>query len=107
IVPGPQPDERLRPAVRLRGHRLSFEECMDLRNWEFSTLGTAIAGADVFVYEASLSHPNPGAIIASTSTNSDGMWAFTGLSDTAKDVKVEYQNKTKWYKGLTRHSVGV
>lgn len=80
---------------------------MELRNWEFNTTGSAIAGADVFVYEASLTHPNAGSILASTTTNSDGMWAFTGLTDTAKDVKVEYQSKAKWYKGLTKHSVGI
>ena len=80
---------------------------MDLRNWEFNTLGSAVSGADVYVYDASLTHPNAGSILSSTTTNSDGMWAFTGLTNTAKDVRVVYQGKTKWYKGLTRHSVGV
>lgn len=80
---------------------------MDLRNWEFYTSGSAVVGADVYVYDASLAHPNPNAPLASTVTNSDGMWAFTGLTDTAKDVKVVFGTKAKWYKGLTRHSVGI
>jgi hypothetical protein len=69
--------------------------------------GTAgpVVGANVSVYEASLTHPNPGAAITTTTTNSDGMWEFSGLSDSAKDVKVEYTSRVKWYKGLTLHSV--
>ncbi len=75
---------------------------MDLRNWEFNTLGSAVVGADVYVYEATTSHPNPNSVLSSTTTNSDGMWSFAGLTDTPKDVKVVYQSKTKWYKGLVR-----
>jgi hypothetical protein len=79
---------------------------VDLRNWEFNTLGSAVVGADVYVYDAVLTHPNVGTVLASTTTNSDGMWAFAGLSDVAKDVKVVYAGKTKWYKGMTRHNLG-
>lgn len=79
---------------------------MDLRNWEFfAGTSAAVVGANVSVYEASLSHPNPNSALATTTTNSDGMWSFTGLSDTPKDVKVEYAGRVKWYKGLTLHSV--
>jgi hypothetical protein len=80
---------------------------MDLRNWEFSVLGTAIVGANVYVYAADTAHPNPNAAISSTTTDSNGMWSFTGLTEAAKDVKVTYNGRDKWYKGLSRHSVGI
>jgi hypothetical protein len=89
---------------------------MDLRNWEFLATGSAVSGADVYVYDASLTHPNPNSPLASTTTDSNGMWAFTGLTATAKDVKVVYNSRPKWYKGLvetgveqllTKHVAGV
>jgi len=79
----------------------------DLRNWEvFAGSGSPVAGATVEVIEASLVHPNTGTPISTTTTDSNGMWAFTGLTDTGKDVKVTYDGNIKWYKGMTRHSVG-
>lgn len=81
---------------------------MDLRNWEtFVGTGNAVVGATVEVRDASLTHPNPGSVLASTTTNGDGMWEFTGLSDGAKDVKITYLGKVKWHKGMTKHSVGL
>jgi hypothetical protein len=78
---------------------------MDLRNWEFNqTTGLPVVGAAVTAYEAALTHP-PVTSVGTTVTDSNGMWAFAGLSDAAKDVKVEAYGQTKWYKGLTRHGV--
>jgi hypothetical protein len=82
---------------------------MDLRNWEFYDNGNALVGASVVVRDAILSHPNAGTILASTSTDSNGAWSFTGLTDTAKDVEVIWGNVSqyhKWYKGMTRHDTG-
>jgi hypothetical protein len=79
---------------------------VDLRNWEFfAGTSAAVTGANVSVYEASLTHPNPNSPLDTAITDGNGMWSFTGLSDTAKDVKVEYSSRIKWYKGLTLHSV--
>lgn len=77
---------------------------MDIRNYEYDELGSPIVGATVTVYTATLVHP-PVTIITSGVTNGDGMWSFTGLAETAKDVKVEANGQVKWYKGKT--SVGV
>jgi hypothetical protein len=75
---------------------------VDLRNYEFFAPGSAVIGANVFVYDASLAHPNPNSPLASTTTDGNGMWAFTGLTSSPKDVKVSYNNRDKWYKGLVR-----
>lgn len=80
---------------------------MDLRNWEFFASGSAVSGANVYLYTASLSHPNLGSVLTSTITDSSGFWQFTSLSDGAYDVRVSYNNRDKWYKGLTRVSVGI
>lgn len=81
---------------------------VDLRNWEtFAGTGAAVNGATVEVREADLAHPNPNAVLASTTTNADGMWEFTGLSAGPKDVKVTYLGKVKWHKGMAKHSVGL
>lgn len=80
---------------------------MDLRNYEFSpSTGLPIVGAAVTVYDATLTHP-PTTVVTSGVTNGDGMWSFTGLSNSAKDVKVVANGQTKWYKGMTRHGVTV
>lgn len=79
---------------------------MDLRNWEtFVDTGAAVVGALVEVMAASLTHPNPNPVLDSTSTDSNGMFEFTGLSDGPKDVKLTYQGKIRWMKGLARHSI--
>lgn len=81
---------------------------MDLRNWEIFVLtGLPVVGASVEVREASLNHPNTGTILDSTVTDNDGKWEFNGLSDSPKDVKLTYQGKIKWIKGLAYHSVGL
>lgn len=79
---------------------------MDLRNWEHNaTSGTPIAGATVEARAASLTSPNTGPILASTTTNADGMWEFVGLADAAVDIKVTYTGNVWWHKGLTKHNV--
>lgn len=82
---------------------------MDIRNWEFYDDGTALVGATVRVRDALLTHPNGGTVLASTTTDSNGAWAFTGLTDAAKDVEVIWGNvgqHHRWYKGFTRHNTG-
>lgn len=82
---------------------------MDLRNWEFYVdNGTALVGASVYIRDAILGHPNTGTVVASVSTDSNGMWAVTGLTSTPKDVEVVWGNVSqyhKWYKGMTQHNV--
>lgn len=79
---------------------------MDLRNWEtFVLSGLPVVGAAVDVRDATLTHPNASAVLASTTTNADGMWEFLGLSDTPKDIKLTYLGKIKWLKGLSKHSI--
>jgi hypothetical protein len=79
---------------------------MWLRNWEHnSTSGLPISGAAVEVRLASLVSPNTGAIIASTTTDANGMWEFLTLPDQAVDVKVVFGGNTWWHKGMTKHSV--
>lgn len=82
---------------------------MDLRNWEFYESGDALVGATVRVREAVLTHPNADTILASTTTDVNGAWAFTGLTNTPKDVEVIWGSTSqyhRWYKGMTRHNVG-
>jgi hypothetical protein len=83
---------------------------MDLRNWEFYEDGNALVGATVKVRDALLTHPNAGTVLATTTTDTNGAWAFTGLTDTAKDVEVIWGNASqyhRWYKGASRHNLGV
>jgi hypothetical protein len=78
---------------------------MDLRNWEhFADTGSPVNGATVEARLASLTSPNVGAVVATTTTNADGMWTFAGLADAPHDIKVTYLTQTWWYKGLSRHS---
>lgn len=82
---------------------------MDLRNWEFYDSGDPLVGATVKVRDAILTHPNAGTVLATTTTDNNGAWTFTGLTDTAKDVEVIWGNVSqyhKWYKGMTQHSIG-
>lgn len=82
---------------------------MDLRNWEtYIDSGAALIGASVYARDAVLTHPNTGTVVASTVTDSNGVWAFTGLTNTPKDIEVVWGNTSqyhKWYKGMTRHDV--
>jgi hypothetical protein len=77
-----------------------------IRNWEHNAAsGLPISGATVEVRNASLVSPNTGTIIASTTTDPNGMWEFTSLPDAAVDVKVISGGNIWWHKGMTKHSV--
>jgi hypothetical protein len=79
---------------------------MRLRNWEHSaSSGLPIPGATVEARAASLVSPNSGTVIASTSTDSNGMWEFVSLPDSATDIKVISGANIWWHKGLTRHNI--
>lgn len=84
---------------------------MQLRNWEFfGPYDTPMVGATVQAYEATLTHPSLASPVASTVTDSNGMWAFASLSETAKDIKVTWGGLslyTRWYKGMTQHNVSL
>lgn len=83
---------------------------MDLRGWEmYASSGSPIVGAVVKRYAASNTHPNAGAVQATTATDNSGMWEFTGLADGNYDIKVEIpgENKVKWYKGNGKFSFSV
>jgi hypothetical protein len=81
---------------------------MDLQGFEmFANSGLPIQGATVNLYAATSTQPNAGSILQTTTTNSQGLWAFTGLSDAAYDVEVVTPGTAyhKWYKGNSK--VGV
>lgn len=79
----------------------------EIRHWEQYTVnGAPIVGANVYLREASLASPNVGAVAASTTTNADGMWEFTGLDDTKSwDVEVALGGVSRWYKGLSKAAI--
>lgn len=79
---------------------------MRLRNWEHSaSSGLPISGAVVEARVASLVSPNTDTVIASTTTDTNGMWEFTSLPDQATDIKVISGGNIWWHKGLTRHNI--
>lgn len=76
-----------------------------LREWEtFAGSNTPVVGATVNVRAASNTNPNAGAIVASTTTNSSGMWEFTSLADATYDVDITYNGRTRWRKGNSKFS---
>lgn len=82
---------------------------MDLKGYAFGSDGVALSGATVNYYAAV--EGTPGSSLGSTTTDSNGMWTFTGLaafdgtSSSKFDVKVSYtvngQTTVRWYKGLS------
>lgn len=79
---------------------------MYLRNWEHNaTSGTPISGAVVEARAATLTSPNTGPVVASTTTNADGMWEFPSLAESTHDIKITYTGNVWWHKGLTKHNV--
>lgn len=79
---------------------------MWLRNWEHnSTSGLPISGATVEARAASLVSPNTGPVVASTATDTNGMWEFTSLAESAHDIKITYTGNVWWHKGLTKHNI--
>jgi len=81
---------------------------MILKNFEMEAgTGAPVSGATVQAYVASDTHPNPGTVVASTATNTSGMWELTGLADGVNyDIKVTSGSRVKWYKGNTKHNAG-
>jgi hypothetical protein len=79
---------------------------MDIRGWEFyGVSGLPVSGAAVDWWPASLTTPG-GAASGSTTTDANGKWAFTGLTSQAVDVRVTFNGRYKWYKGLTQFTLG-
>jgi hypothetical protein len=79
---------------------------MDVRGFEYyAATGLPVVGATVEVWNRVAGTP-VGSPIASTTTDSNGMWAFASLVDlVGKDVKVTLGGRVHWYKGETRHSM--
>jgi hypothetical protein len=78
---------------------------MILQGFEmYAVDGNPVVQATVKLYAATLTQPNAGTLLASTTTDAQGFWQFTGLADGDYDVKVEVpgESRVKWYKGLTR-----
>jgi hypothetical protein len=74
-----------------------------LRNYElYAGSANPLVGASVSLYAATAAHPNPGAVLSTTLTDTNGMWQFTGLATATYDVKVTAPGAglVKWYKGL-------
>lgn len=83
---------------------------MDLRNFEYyEEDGTPVIGASVALYVASDAQPNPGSVLATDLTDTNGMWEFTGLDNAAAyDIKVTIVSPVphvRWYKGNARVSI--
>ena len=74
---------------------------MDLRAPEYYAVsGLPVVGAQVDIWDAVLGTP-AGSPLTSTTTDPNGWWTFTGLTDTPKDVRVTFAGYVRWYKGLT------
>lgn len=78
---------------------------MDLRGFEANvTTGNPVVGATVNVREANLITPNVTSVLATTTTDANGVWEFAGLSDTPKDVDITYTGQHWNYRGLSQVS---
>jgi hypothetical protein len=78
----------------------------DLQNFELEAVtGAAIPSATVQAYVASDTHPNPGSVVAATTTDASGKWTLSGLADGTYDIKVTTGGRIKWYKGNTKHNI--
>src|SRR5262245_11069703 len=76
-----------------------------LQDWEtFTGTNTPVVGAAVNARVASTSHPNAGAIVASTTTGSNGQWSFAALADNTYDVDITYNSRVRHRKGLSKFS---
>lgn len=76
---------------------------MWVRNWEHNfSSGLPVTGATVEARLASLVSPNTGSVVASTTTDANGMWEFTALADQAHDIKVISGGNIWWHKGMTK-----
>jgi len=76
---------------------------MKLKGYVFRSDGTPIQGATVNYYAAIEGTPTTS--LGNTTTDSNGMWEFTGLSSGKYDVKVAYTvggtSHVRWIKGLS------
>ena len=80
---------------------------MDLKGQEMvAGTGQPIVAATVDLIAASDTQPNPTAVSVSTTTDTNGIWAFTGVVDADYDVRVTTgAGKIKWYKGLLKQAL--
>src|SRR3954470_19763061 len=79
---------------------------MDLANFERrANSGAPVVGARVTLYAATAIDPTTP--LATTFTDANGYWAFTGLAQGAYDLLVEAPGSgyKKWYKGQARIGV--
>lgn len=70
----------------------------------FAGSNTPVVGATVNVRAASDTHPNVGAVVASTTSNASGMWEFTALADGTYDVDITYNSRVRHRKGNSKFS---
>jgi hypothetical protein len=76
-----------------------------LRDWErFTGTDLPVNGATVELRAASLTQPNNGSVVASTTTDSNGKWEFTGLADGNYDVKIIYLGRVRRRYGYSAFS---
>jgi hypothetical protein len=82
---------------------------VDLQGFEmFANTGLPIQNAAVNLYSASLNQPNPNSVLQTVTTDAQGKWSFTGLTNADYDVEVVTPGIAyhKWYKGLVKVGVG-
>lgn len=72
---------------------------MNLKGYVFRSDGTPVNGATVNYYSAIEGTPTTS--LGTTSTNANGMWTFSGVTNGAYDVKIEYSGEVRWIKGLS------
>lgn len=80
---------------------------MDLANFErYSSAGApALSGATVKLRAATMTNANAGTVVATTTTSSEGYWAFTGVDEGDYDVEVVISaSYSRWYKGFVKHA---
>lgn len=82
---------------------------VDLKGFEFVMSGLsfiALSGATIKARAASDVHPNVGGVVATTTTDGQGMWSLPGLADGLYDIAVEYgSGLIRWYKGNSKVAV--
>lgn len=76
-----------------------------LKDFEtFAGSNTPVVGATVNARVASDTHPQAGAIVASTTTSASGMWEFTALADATYDIDITYNGRVRHRKGNSKFS---
>jgi hypothetical protein len=72
-----------------------------LSNFEISDKGLPIVGATVELRVAADTQPNVSSVVSATTTDTNGKWSFTGLTQTVLyDVKISIpgSDEVRWYK---------